>query len=110
MARAIADLYERIRHLVPELAKFGVVGGIGAVVDLGGAAVLHSAYHVEPFRPRRCRSPRRPWSHTWAAGSGPSGTGRTRPVHREAVLFIVLNVIGLIIAEAVIGLTTYGSG
>jgi len=31
-------------------------------------------------------------------------------VHREAVLFVVLNVIGLIIAEVVIALTTYGLG
>jgi putative flippase GtrA len=110
MARPVAGLYERIRHLVPELAKFGVVGGIGAIVDLGGAGVLHSAYHVGPL-----------WS------KGISITAATvitylgsrfwtfrhrenQPVHREAVLFIGLNVIGLIIAEAVIGLTTYALG
>ena len=49
MARAIAGLYARIRHLLPELLKFGIVGGIGAVVDLGGAAVLHSEYRVGPL-------------------------------------------------------------
>ena len=31
-------------------------------------------------------------------------------MHREAVLFFVLNVVGLILAEAVIGLTTYVLG
>jgi putative flippase GtrA len=110
MARAIADLYEHVRHLVPELAKFGVVGGIGAVVDLGGAAVLHSAYGVGPLAAKAI-------SITAATAVTYLGSRfwtfrhrENQPVHREAVLFIVLNVIGLIIAEAVIGLTTYGLG
>jgi len=110
MARAIADLYERIRHLVPELAKFGVVGGIGAVVDLGGAAVLHSAYHVEPLEAKAL-------SITAATVVTYMGSRfwtfrhrENQAVHREAVLFIVLNVVGLILAEAVIGLTTYVLG
>jgi len=110
MVRAIADLYERIRHLVPELAKFGVVGGIGAVVDLGGAAVLHSAYGVGPLAAKAI-------SITAATAVTYLGSRfwtfrhrENQPVHREAVLFVVLNVIGLIIAEVVIALTTYGLG
>ncbi|HMD95018.1 MAG TPA: GtrA family protein [Trebonia sp.] len=108
MARAIADLYERIRHLVPELAKFGVVGGIGAVVDLGGAAVLQ--YHVGPLKAKAI-------SITAATIITYVGSRfwtfrhrENQAMHREAVLFIVLNVIGLILAEAVIGLTTYVLG
>jgi len=49
MALPAAGLYTRYRHLVPELLKFGAVGGIGAVIDLGGAAVLHGKYHVGPL-------------------------------------------------------------
>jgi putative flippase GtrA len=108
MARAIADLYERIRHLVPELAKFGVVGAIGAVVDLGGAAVLQ--YHVGPLKAKAI-------SITAATIVTYVGSRfwtfrhrENQAVHREAVLFVVLNVIGLILAEAVIGLTTYVFG
>jgi putative flippase GtrA len=108
MARAIADLYERIRHLVPELAKFGVVGGIGAVIDLGGAAVLQ--YHVGPLKAKAI-------SITAATIVTYVGSRfwtfrhrENQAMHREAVLFIVLNVIGLILAEAVIGLTTYVFG
>jgi putative flippase GtrA len=110
MARPVADLYERTRHLVPELAKFGVVGGIGAVVDLGGAGVLHSAYHVGPLASKGI-------SVTAATAITYLGSRfwtfrhrENQPMHREAVLFIVLNVVGLIIAEAVIGLTTYVLG
>ena len=36
MAFADAGLYARVRLLIPELLKFGVVGGIGSVIDLGG--------------------------------------------------------------------------
>ncbi len=110
MARAIADLYQRVRHMGPELVKFGVVGGIGAVVDLGGAAVLHSSYHVEPLEAKAI-------SITAATVVTYAGSRfwtfrhrENQAMHREAVLFIVLNVIGLIIAEAVIGITTYALG
>jgi putative flippase GtrA len=107
MARPVAGLYERIRHLVPELAKFGVVGGIGSVIDLGGAAVLHSAYHVGPLGAKAI-------SITAATVFTYLGSRfwtfrhrENQAMHREAVLFIVLNVVGLILAEAVIGFTTY---
>ena len=110
MAGAIADLYGRIRHLVPELAKFGVVGGIGTVVDLGGAAVLHSVYRVGPLEAKAI-------SITAATAVTYAGSRfwtfrhrENQPVHREAVLFIALNAVGLVIAEAVIGLTTYVIG
>jgi putative flippase GtrA len=108
MAQPVAGLYARVRHLVPELAKFGVVGGIGTVVDLGGAAVLQ--YHVGPLKAKAV-------SITAATIITYVGSRfwtfrhrENQPVHREAVLFFVLNVIGLGIAEAVIALTTYGLG
>ena len=110
MVRPLADLYDRVRHLVPELAKFGVVGGIGAVVDLGGAAVLHSAYHVDALESKAI-------SITAATVVTYLGSRfwtfrhrENQPMAREAVLFIVLNVVGLILAEAVIAFTTYMLG
>ena len=33
----LASLRDRCAGLIPELAKFGVVGATGAVIDLGGA-------------------------------------------------------------------------
>jgi putative flippase GtrA len=110
MVRRLADLYERVRHLVPELAKFGIVGGIGAVVDLGGAAVLHSAYHDGPLKAKAI-------SLTAATVVTYVGSRfwtfrhrENQPMAREAVLFIALNVVGLVIAEAVIAFTTYALG
>jgi len=41
MASLISGTYRRFAGLVGEFARFGVVGGIGTVVDLGGAGYLH---------------------------------------------------------------------
>lgn len=107
MVRLIASLYARIRHLVPELAKFGVVGGIGAVIDLGGAAVLHSAYHQGPLKAKAI---------SIAAATVVTYVGsrywtfrhrENQPLLREGTLFIALNIVGLVIAELVIACTTY---
>jgi hypothetical protein len=60
----LVSLRKRCVDLIPELAKFGVVGLIGSVIDLGGAAYLHGAEGIGPMFSK--------------AGSGPSGTGSTR--------------------------------
>jgi putative flippase GtrA len=107
---ADGSLTARIRRVMPELIKFGVVGGLGSVIDLGGAAVLNSD-HASPITAKAI-------SVTAATVFTYLGsrfwTFRHREnqasVTREAVLFIVLNVVGLIIAEAVIGIVTYVMG
>jgi len=110
MARPVADLAARIRHLVPELAKFGIVGGIGTVIDLGGAALLHNAYHVGPLAAKAI-------SFTAATIFTYLGSRfwtfrhrENQPVLREAVLFVTINFVGLVLAEVVIAFTTYGLG
>ena len=37
----LASYRKRFADLIPELAKFGVVGMTGAIIDLGGADYLH---------------------------------------------------------------------
>ena len=110
MALPAAGLYTRYRHLIPELLKFGVVGGIGAVIDLGGAAVLHGKFHVEGLEAKAISTivamvvtylGSRFWTFKHRDNQA---------LGREATLFIGLNVVGLVIAEAVIALVTYGLG
>jgi putative flippase GtrA len=103
-------LYSRVRGMLPELLKFGVVGGIGSVIDLGGAAVLHSKYHVGPLGAKAI-------SVTLATVFTYLGSRfwtfkerENQSMRREAVLFFVLNVAGLLIAEAVLGFVTYIMG
>ena len=110
MAFTAPGLYSRVRTMLPEICKFLVVGGLGTVIDLGGAGVLHSAYHVEPLAAKAV-------SVTLATVFTYLGSRfwtfkerENQSVRREAVLFFVLNVVGLLIAEAVIGLVTYALG
>ena len=110
MASSAAGLYSRARTMLPEILKFGVVGGIGSVIDLGGTAVLHSEYHVGPLASKAAAVTAATvvtylGSRFWTFKHRESQSTR-----REAVLFIVLNVAGLLIAEAVIGLVTYVLG
>jgi putative flippase GtrA len=80
------------------------------VIDLGGAAVLHGKYHVGPLESKAI-------STTIATVVTYLGSRfwtfkhrDNQALGREATLFIVLNVVGLLIAEAVIALVTYGLG
>jgi putative flippase GtrA len=110
MALSAAGLYDRARTLLPEILKFGIVGGIGSVVDLGGTAVLHSEYHVGPLVSKAVAVTLATvvtylGSRFWTFKARENQSAR-----REAVLFIVLKVVGLLIAEAVIGFVTYVLG
>lgn len=110
MAFVDAGLYSRVRQLLPEMLRFGVVGGIGAVFDLGGAALLAGKYHVEPLEAKgisTCVAMVVTYlgSRFWTFKNSES-----REPKREATLFIVLNLVGLLIAEAVVGFVTYVMG
>jgi putative flippase GtrA len=104
----LAGLRTRFAELIPELAKFGLVGLAGAVVDLGGAAYLHGAVGIGPMVSKGL-------SLTAAMVITYLGsrfwTFRHRvnqALLREGILFAALNLVGLAIAECVIALVTYG--
>jgi putative flippase GtrA len=110
MALPAAGLYSRYRHLIPELLKFGVVGGIGAVIDLGGAAVLHGKFHVEALEAKAISTVIATVVTYLGSRFWTFKHRENQALGRELALFIVLNVIGLVIAEAVIAVVTYGLG
>ncbi len=110
MALPAAGLYTRYRHLLPELLKFGVVGGIGAVIDLGGAAVLHGKYHVGPLESKAISTIIATIVTYLGSRFWTFKHRENQALGREATLFIVLNVVGLVIAEVVIALVTYAFG
>ena len=110
MVSLITSTYRRFAGLIAELFKFGLVGAIAAVVDLGGAAYLQGSHLAGPLSAKAA---------SVAAATVVSYLGnrfwtfRHRENHallREWVVFILLNVIGLVIAEAVIYFTYYGLG
>ena len=104
----VASLRNRFAGLVPELAKFGVVGLIGTVIDLGGADYLHVHLGLGPMVSKGLSIAAatlvtylgsRFWTFRHRVNQG---------LLREGVLFVMLNVVGLAIAEVVIAATTYG--
>jgi putative flippase GtrA len=110
MALPASGLYARVRAMLPEVMKFLVVGGIGTVIDLGGAAVLHSTYHVEPLAAKAVSVTVATIFTYFGSRFWTFRHRENQAMHREAVLFFVLNVVGLLIAEAVIGLVSYALG
>jgi putative flippase GtrA len=105
---SLAGLHRRFAELIPELAKFGVVGLIGTIIDLGGADYLHVHVGLGPMVSKAL-------SITAATIVTYIGsrfwTFRHRvnqPLLREGMLFAALNIVGLVIAEVVIAITTYG--
>jgi putative flippase GtrA len=110
MAFTAPGLYSRVRTMLPEMLKFLVVGGLGTVIDLGGAALLHSKYHVEPLAAKAVSVTLATLFTYLGSRFWTFKARENQSVRREAVLFFVLNVVGLLIAEAVIGLVTYVMG
>ena len=110
MAFTAPGLYSRVRTMLPEILKFLIVGGLGTVIDLGGAALLHSKYHFEPLAAKAVSVTLATLFTYLGSRFWTFRERENQSVRREAVLFFVLNVVGLLIAEAVIGLVTYVMG
>jgi putative flippase GtrA len=80
------------------------------VIDLGGAAVLHGKYHVGPLESKAISTALATVVTYLGSRFWTFKDRENQSLRREAVLFIVLNVAGLLIAEAVIALVTYVLG
>jgi putative flippase GtrA len=110
MVHLITARVDRVRHLVPELAKFGVVGATGSVVDLGGSALLYGTFHLGPITSKAIALTAACVVTYLGSRFWTFRNRENQAVHRELILFIVLNLIGLVIAEIVIGMTAYVFG
>jgi putative flippase GtrA len=110
MVHLITARLRRVRHLVPELAKFGVVGATGSVVDLGGSALLYGTFHLGPITSKAIALTAACVVTYLGSRFWTFRHRENQAVHRELILFIVLNAIGLVIAEIVIGTTAYAFG
>ncbi len=106
--KSIRDTYHRFTVLIHEILKFGIVGGIGFVVQLGVTDVLHLKLGVGPLTAILIGYVmatvvtflgNRHWAFKHRQGKG---------LQHETLLFIVLNVIGLGIQEGVVAIVHYG--
>jgi putative flippase GtrA len=94
--------YERWRHLVHELAKFGIVGGINTALDFGLANLLYLGLSWSAMGAKTASVAvaatssffmNRHWTFRHRARTG---------LRREYTLFFLLNGVGLLIANACI--------
>jgi len=91
---SVRGLYERFRLLIHEGAKFLVVGGVGAVVTIGGAEALHGLGEYVAVTIATVVATivtfvgNRYWTFRHREGHGTA---------RETTMFFVLNGVGLLI-------------
>jgi putative flippase GtrA len=102
----------RVRALLPELLKFGIIGGLGFIVDVTTFNLLRFAGHPgllegKPLTAKVLSAAlatvvtyigNRHWTWSRRARSG---------LRREGVLFVVFNVIGMAIAVACLFVSHY---
>jgi putative flippase GtrA len=104
--RALLAAYYRLGHLVRELLKFGVVGGLAFVVDV----VLFNLVLHATDKPLTSKTISTVVATTVAYGGNRLWTFRRRAhpgVRREYVLFLLLNGVGLAIALACLASSHY---
>ena len=97
----------RLRGLVHELAKFGVVGGLAFVVDFGLFNALHFGAGIGPVTSKAISTVVSAalaylGNRVWAFRHRSADQGR-----RELGVFVVLNVVGLLITEVFIAFNHY---
>lgn len=104
--RALLRAYYRLGHLVRELMKFGVVGSVALVVDIGVFnLVLHAA-----DKPLTAKTVSTVLATTVAYAGNRTWTFRRRSkstVRREYALFFALNAVGLLIALTCLWVSHY---
>src|SRR6202023_4371127 len=100
----MASLRKRLTDLIPELAKFGAVGLIGSVIDLGGADYLHVHMGIGPMV-SKAMSITAAMLVTYLGSRFWTFRHRVnQALLREGILFAALNLVGWAIAECVIAL------
>jgi putative flippase GtrA len=108
--KLINGLYQRWRHLVHELAKFGIVGAVNTVLDFGLANLLYLGLGWPAMGAKSASVAvaatssffmNRHWTFRHRARTG---------LRREYTLFFLLNGVGLLIANACILVVEQGLG
>jgi putative flippase GtrA len=104
------NLTERVKHLWHEVAKFGIVGGIGFVVTEIGFNLLHFDAKLGLFTSNALATVvaavvtfagNKYWTFRHRAGHG---------TRKETIIFIALNGVGILIQYACVWITQNAFG
>lgn len=115
MLSPITGLIDRLRGaltvLYREMIKFGVVGGVAFVIDLGGANVLWHTVLPNKVTTAKIISGAVATGFAWLGNrQWTFRHRRSRPVHYELVLFVLVNGIALGISAVVLAFSHYTLG
>ena len=109
----VRSLYVRFEHLLHEIAKFGIVGLVGFVIDFGLFNALSMPAGPLAHKVLTSKAISTTVATTFAYFANRHWTWRDRSrsgLAREYVLFFVLNGIGLGIMELCLVISRYGMG
>lgn len=110
MIARLRGLWQEFRHLLNEVAKFGVVGIIGFAITEAGFNLLHFDAGLGLFTANAVATAVAAVAtfagNKWWTFRHRSGLGTTR----EAVIFFVLNAAGALIQYACLWIAKYGFG
>ncbi|MDO5502409.1 MAG: GtrA family protein [Actinomycetia bacterium] len=109
------SLLDRVRTrlgvLYRELLKFGVVGAIAFVIDLGGTNLLWHTVLEDKVTTAKIIAGAAATLFAWVGNRAWTfRRRRNRPAIQEVVLFFAVNGIALLIAAGVLALSHYGLG
>ncbi|MFX4286112.1 GtrA family protein [Janibacter sp. G349] len=104
----LGRLVDTIWH---EVAKFGLVGAISFVIDLGGMNLLtHTVLEGKPTTARLLSGVAATLFAWFGNRSWTFAHRRSRPVHHEVTLFFVVNGLALVISTACLVISHYVLG
>lgn len=101
---SVQDLYARFRHLIHEVAKFGVVGGVGFIISFVGADLLRFDAGLGKYKAVTVATfvativtflGNRYWTYRHRPRTG---------TLRESVIFFAMNGVGILIQYACVGI------
>lgn len=106
---------ERLRGAVDvlyrEMIKFGIIGAVAFVVDLGGANLLWHTVMPQKVTTAKIISGAAATLVAWVGNRAWTFRHRrSRPVGHEVVLFFTVNLVALGISAGVLALSHYGLG
>lgn len=115
MPAAFTSLLDRLRVAIGlvyrEMIKFGVIGAIAFVIDLGGANLLWHTVLQDKVTTAKVISGALATLFAWVGNRAWTFRHRrNRAPLQEVVLFFAVNGVALVIAAAVLALSHYGLG
>ena len=109
LARLLDSVREAIDVLYREMIKFGVVGAIAFVIDLGLANLLWQTVLSDRVTTAKIISGIVATLFAWVGNrQWTFRHRRSRPAHHEVALFFGVNIIALVISAVVLYISHYG--